>query len=36
MVGSCEHGNECKGFIKCRKFLEELSDHWFLKKVPAP
>jgi hypothetical protein len=31
-VGSCEHGNEPSGSIKCCEILEQLSDWWLLKK----
>jgi hypothetical protein len=31
MAGSYEHGNETSGFIKGREFLDQLSDHKFLK-----
>jgi hypothetical protein len=27
VVGSCEHGNEPSGSVKCGEFLELLSDH---------
>jgi hypothetical protein len=27
LAGSCEHGNESSSPIKCRKFLDLLSDH---------
>jgi hypothetical protein len=30
--GSCEHGNECSGSIKCLEFLEYLHNKWLLKK----
>jgi hypothetical protein len=33
--GSCEHGNEPLGEIKCWEILEYLSDYWVLKKASA-
>jgi hypothetical protein len=36
MEGSCEHGNEPSGFIKCWEILQWLSDWWLLKKGSAP
>jgi hypothetical protein len=30
--GSCEHGNEFPGSMKCREILERLSDWRLLKK----
>jgi hypothetical protein len=30
--GSCEHGNEPSGSIKCWEILKKLSDWWLLKK----
>jgi hypothetical protein len=32
MEGSCEHGNEHSGSVKCWKILEKLSDWWLIKK----
>jgi hypothetical protein len=32
VAGSCEHGNEPSGFIKCWEFLEWVSNCWLLKK----
>jgi hypothetical protein len=34
--GSCGHGNEPSGSVKCWKILEELSNWWLLKKDSAP
>jgi predicted deacylase len=34
--GSCEHGNELSGSIKCWEILEWLSDWQLLKKDSAP
>jgi hypothetical protein len=34
--GSCQHGNECSGFIKCWEILDYLSDCWLLENVSAP
>jgi hypothetical protein len=31
MAGSCEHGNELAGFIKCWEILEQLKDRLLLK-----
>jgi hypothetical protein len=33
VVGSCEYGNERLGSIKCWKFLDYLSNCWFLMKI---
>jgi hypothetical protein len=33
--GSCEHGNETSGCMKCREILEKLSDWWLLKNGSA-
>jgi hypothetical protein len=33
--GSCEHGNETSGSIKCWEILERLSDWRLLEKVSA-
>jgi hypothetical protein len=35
-VGTCESGNEPSVSIKGRKFLDQLSDYQFLKKVFVP
>jgi hypothetical protein len=35
-MGSCEHGNEPSGSIKCWEVLEWLSDWRLLKKDSAP
>jgi hypothetical protein len=35
-VGFCEYGNEPLGSIKGEKFLNQLSDHQFLKKDSTP
>jgi hypothetical protein len=32
----CEHNNEPSGFIKDRKYLDQMSDHQLLKKASAP
>jgi hypothetical protein len=34
--GSCEHGNEPSGSIKCWEVLEWLHNWWLLKKGSAP
>jgi hypothetical protein len=34
--GSCEHGNEPTGSIKCWEVLEWLLNWWLLKKGSAP
>jgi hypothetical protein len=34
-MSSCEHGNEPSGFIKGRKFHDQLSYYQFLKKFCA-
>jgi hypothetical protein len=34
--GSCEHGNELSGTIKCWEILERLRNWWLLKKGSAP
>jgi hypothetical protein len=34
--GSCQHGNELSGSVKCWEVLEQLSDWWLLKKGSAP
>jgi hypothetical protein len=34
--GSCEHGNESSGSIKCWKVLEELHNWQLLKKGSGP
>lgn len=36
MAGSCGHGDEPSGYIKCLGFLEWLSDCWLLTKDSAP
>jgi hypothetical protein len=36
MEGSCEHGNETSGSIKCWKSLEELHNWQLHKKGSAP
>jgi hypothetical protein len=36
VAASCEHGNEPSGSIKGGEFLDQLSDHWIPRKVPAP
>jgi hypothetical protein len=36
VVGSCEHGNEPSGFIKCWGVLEWLHNWQLLKKGSAP
>jgi hypothetical protein len=33
--GSCEHGNELSGFVKCCEILEKLINWWLLKKDSA-
>jgi hypothetical protein len=33
VAGSCDHGNEPSGFIKCYKFLKWLSNCWLLNKT---
>jgi hypothetical protein len=35
MAGSCEHGNEPSGSIKCGRFIDKLSYNKFLKKDPG-
>jgi hypothetical protein len=35
-VGSCEHGNEPSGCVKCLEFLDRLSKYYFLKMDSAP
>jgi hypothetical protein len=32
-MGFCEDGKETSGSIKCEKFLEELSDSYFLRRT---
>jgi hypothetical protein len=34
--GSCEHGDEPSGSIKCWEILEQLSDCWLLMKDIPP
>jgi hypothetical protein len=34
--GSCEHGNEPSGFVKCWEIFENPSDRLFLKKGLSP
>jgi hypothetical protein len=34
--GSCEHGDEPSGSIKCSEILEWLRKWWLLKKGSAP
>jgi hypothetical protein len=36
VAGSCEHGNEPSGSIKCGEFLDWLSDFQLLEEVSAP
>jgi hypothetical protein len=36
VAGSCEHGNEPSGSIKCGDFVYQLSDYQLLKKDSAP
>jgi hypothetical protein len=36
MDGSCEHGYEPSGSLKCWEIFEWLSDWWLLKKDEAP
>jgi hypothetical protein len=36
VAGSCEHGNEPSGSIKCGKFRDFLGDYQLLKKDSAP
>jgi hypothetical protein len=36
LEGSCEHGNEPSGSIKCWEVLEKLHNLWLLKKGSAP
>jgi hypothetical protein len=36
VVDSCEHDNEPWGSIRDGKFLDLLSDYWFLKKDRSP
>jgi predicted deacylase len=33
--GSCEHGNELPGSIKCWEIIDKLRDWWLLKKDTA-
>jgi hypothetical protein len=33
--GFCEHGDELSGFIKGKRFLDQLSDWYLLKKESA-
>ena len=35
-VGSCGHGNECMGYIKCEEFLDYVRNYPNLKKDSAP
>ena len=35
-MGSFDHGNEPRGSIKCREFLDYLRNCWPLKKDPTP
>jgi hypothetical protein len=35
-MGSCEHSNEFSGIVKGGKFLDLLSDDWFLKLDATP
>lgn len=35
VVDSCEQGNESSGSMNSRKFLDEMSDYYLLKKVCA-
>ena len=32
MVGSCEHGDERTGSVKCREFIDYLKNCWLLGK----
>jgi hypothetical protein len=34
--GSCEHGNDSSGSIKCWEILEEMRNWWLLKKGSVP
>jgi hypothetical protein len=36
VAGSCEHGNEPSGSIKCWEILGQLSNQWLLKKDSVP
>jgi hypothetical protein len=36
MAGSCEHGNETSGSIKCWEVIESLHNWQLLKKGSAP
>jgi len=35
VTGPCEHANESSGSIKCREFLDQLSDYQLVKKGSA-
>jgi hypothetical protein len=35
VMGSCDHGIDCSGYIKDGVFLESLSDHYLYKKYPS-
>jgi hypothetical protein len=30
--GSCRHGRELSGYLKCRGFLNQLTNYWHLKR----
>jgi hypothetical protein len=34
-TGSCEHGNEYSGSIKCRELFDQLNDYRLIKKNAA-
>jgi hypothetical protein len=36
VAGSYENSNEPSGSVKVGDFLDQLSDHWLLKKDSAP